>query len=38
MITLKIVALCALGVGTIVGLLSSQFGPDLVLGLFTGLL
>ena len=38
MIILKITALSILGVGMIVGLLSSQVGPDLVLGLFAGIL
>ena len=38
MIILKITALCTLGFGTLVALLSSEFGPDLVLGIFAGLL
>jgi hypothetical protein len=38
MIILKITALSILGVGTIAGLLSSQLGPDLVIGLFAGIL
>ena len=38
MIILKITALSVLGLGTIVGLLSSQLGPDLVLGPFAGIL
>jgi hypothetical protein len=38
MIILKITALCTFGFGMLLALLSSEFGPDLVLGVFAGLL
>ena len=38
MIILKITGFCTLGFGTLVALLSSAFGPDLVLGIFAVLL
>ena len=38
MIIFKVTALCTLGFGTLVALLSSEFGPDALLGILGGLL
>lgn len=35
MIILKLTALCALGAGSIAAILSSEFGPDLVLAVLS---